>query len=492
VSAAPFETIAARRAPVAAARARLTVAVAALFVIGLGVRLWCAHGPLWVDEIWSIENLRPLAHFWDVLWGISHDNNHFLNSLWLDFAYPLSADPMWLRALSIVAGSLAVPAVARLAGRHSAAAGIAAAALMALSFFFVSYSVEARGYSSAALALILAFDALQRWLDEPAGRARYAFAAAAGAAFFCHLASAVAILLFGLIAVAETFRRRRSVSAAAAAGWRLVWPTAIAVAPTLVFLVAGYFVTGGFTIGHVEPFTIAHTVGGFTRMAALTLGLPTSLPAFAILTVAAPLGVVAALACGFVSPDRRIAYGVLFFAPVLGALILRVPNSHIPRYYILSAIALILIVAELAGEAWRRGTSARLVGAGAIVAMLAGDVAAIVDFQAGKVSAWPEALETIRASGETRLASNFDFGIGKQVAYFDTVNGANLALTPPARLCEEKPAWYVAEREDRLFAGEVALGAPDCRLAYRFARSFGESGLSQTPWGLYRRVEVAP
>ena len=239
-----------------------------------------------------------------------------------------------MRALSIAAGALAIPAVARLGGRSGASAADRRRGLDGFSFFFVSYSVEARGYSSAALALILAFDALERWLDDPAGRARYAFAIAAGAAFFCHLASALAIVLFGLIAVAETLRRARNLSAAALAGWRLAWPTAIAVAPTLAFLAAGYRVTGGFTIGHVAPFAFAHTIGGFTRMAALTLGLPTSLPAFAFLTLATPLAIVAAIASGFVSPGRRIAYSVLIFAPPLGALIFRIPNSHAPRYYL--------------------------------------------------------------------------------------------------------------------------------------------------------------
>ena len=91
------------------------------------------------------------------------------------------------------------------------------------------------------------------------------------------------------------------------------------------------------------------------------------------------------------------------------------------------------------------------------------------------------------ASGETRLATNFEFNVGKHVAYFDaTATARMLAVTPDARLCEERPGWYVAEREDKLFAGEVELGAPDCRLTYRFVRSYGKSGLSQTPWGLYR------
>src|SRR5208283_5094387 len=71
---------------------RIGLVVAALVAAGLAVRLWCARGPLWLDEIWSIENLAPLTRFWQVFWGISHDNNHFLNSLWLYFATGFGAD----------------------------------------------------------------------------------------------------------------------------------------------------------------------------------------------------------------------------------------------------------------------------------------------------------------------------------------------------------------------------------------------------------------
>src|SRR5450755_983364 len=79
--------------------------VAALAAIGMVVRLVAAQGSLGNDEIWSLINLRPIRHFWQILWDISHDNNHFLNSLWLYFAWPLGRDATWLRLPSILAGS---------------------------------------------------------------------------------------------------------------------------------------------------------------------------------------------------------------------------------------------------------------------------------------------------------------------------------------------------------------------------------------------------
>ena len=123
-------------------RERAVVAtVGAIAVAGLALRLWCSAGPLWVDEVWSLRNLRPITHFWDILWGISHDNNHFANSLWLFFALPLGDNSTWLRLPSILAGALAIPVMARLGARSGPAGSIAAGALTALSFFQLTYNV---------------------------------------------------------------------------------------------------------------------------------------------------------------------------------------------------------------------------------------------------------------------------------------------------------------------------------------------------------------
>ena len=72
--------------------------MACLCVLGLALRLWYAHWPLWVDEIWSLKDLVPIGHFWQILWGISQDNNHYLYSIYLFFAYPISHNEIWLRA----------------------------------------------------------------------------------------------------------------------------------------------------------------------------------------------------------------------------------------------------------------------------------------------------------------------------------------------------------------------------------------------------------
>ena len=102
-------------------RASLAAVVAAIAVAGLMLRLLSSNGPLWVDEIWSLRLIEPITHFWRILWGLSHDNNHVANSLWLYFAAPLSDNSTWLRLPSILAGALAIPVMARLGARSGPA-----------------------------------------------------------------------------------------------------------------------------------------------------------------------------------------------------------------------------------------------------------------------------------------------------------------------------------------------------------------------------------
>src|SRR5579883_690659 len=135
---APRRALAPARHALAQDRAAV-LAIAAATLIGLDLRLWCADSPLWLDEIWSLDNLAGLSHSWQVFWRISHDNNHFLNSLWLFWVSVGSHNPLLLRAPSIAMGAALIPVMATILWRRSAAAAVIAALLTAFSYFFVSY-----------------------------------------------------------------------------------------------------------------------------------------------------------------------------------------------------------------------------------------------------------------------------------------------------------------------------------------------------------------
>ena len=61
----------------------LWLAVGIITGFGFSLRFYCAANDLWTDEIWSLQLVQDLRSPAEVFWGISHDNNHYLNSLWL-------------------------------------------------------------------------------------------------------------------------------------------------------------------------------------------------------------------------------------------------------------------------------------------------------------------------------------------------------------------------------------------------------------------------
>ena len=464
--------------------------VAALAAGGMIVRLVAAHGSLGNDEIWSLINLRPIQHFWQILWGISHDNNHFLNSLWLYFAWPLSQDATWLRLPSILAGTLAIPVMARLGARNGPIAAIAAASLTAFSFFQLTYSVQARGYATAMLALLVAYGELERALDTPRSGARWTLALASGIGFFSHLAMGPVIAMLGMISVAETLRRRRDALVALRETFALFWPTLLAMAPTAAFVVAGYRNMGGFTIGSLTPFATARTIGGIANLEMATFGLdPSSLPQVAFALVVLPLLVLAAIFY-FARPDRRIAYLAMLVALPAGALLLRVPNTQSPRYFFAASAFLLLLAAESFAALWRFGDWRRAVALAALSASLTGDALAFSRLEVGKMAPWTDALAMIAASSEKTLASSFDFNVGKSVDIFNATRGAGLDLVAPDRLCVHKPAWYILElagAEAR--AASLAVKGDGCVIPFALVGAYDLDVPSQPAWALYRRAE---
>jgi hypothetical protein len=463
----------------------LTLVVTVVAIAGLGLRLWCARGPLTLDEIWSIENVAPLTRFWQVFWDISHDNNHFLNSLWLYFATRLGADVMILRAPSIAMGALTIAVMARLAARHSLAAGIAAAILTAASCFLVNYSVEARGYAGMALAIVVAYEALERASLRPNSSARFVFAAAAGIGALWHLAILPAIGLFALICLAEEKRRAGDWKPAIDATIRILAPTCLAIAPALACVATGVMVTGRFTIGGVRGFDAQGAAGAIADMIRNTIGLTAAAPMVLVLAGAA-LAIGAALFLGLVTNERRVAYAVILLALPAAVFILRPPNAHIARYYLICALFLILLIAEVFGSLWRTGVWRRAAALAALAAMLAGDVCLLAPFESLKDEGWPRALAEISASGEPVLGSSSDFRVGRFVRYYN-LSHAPLDLVARADWCARRPRWFIAEVADKAEApSDLDLSGGDCRVDFDFAGFYRAWGLSQPGWALYR------
>lgn len=123
------------------------------------------HHELLFDEVWSMELAMRIKHPLDVFTTIHHDNNHYLNTLYLLLVGP--AQPFWMYHIpSVIAGSLLIILVSLWAWRRNKTQGLIVALLLSNSYIFIRYSVEARGFMPMMLFGFLSFLSLDRFLRK--------------------------------------------------------------------------------------------------------------------------------------------------------------------------------------------------------------------------------------------------------------------------------------------------------------------------------------
>ncbi|HEU4959511.1 MAG TPA: glycosyltransferase family 39 protein [Sphingomonas sp.] len=456
---------------------RLWLAVAALTLVGLAVRLFAARGALWLDEAWSAMFAKEAATPAGVFFRVNHDNNHFLNTLWLQLVGP-GAWPIAQRALSIACGTAAIPLAAAFARRRGTAAALIAALGFAVSPILVTYGAEARGYAPMLLATLTALLIVDRWLETRSRRASLWLTLTALTGMLAQLlmtASLAAIAGWTFLAV----RRQRGPDAALRETPALLGGAACAVALVLgVMAFAAHAAPGGFAVGSYEPFAVREWDGAVGIALGWTIGagnLPALAAAFAAIAAAALLAARRA--------DRRAPfYAIAILAYPLAFVLLRIGNAGMPRYYLLAAVGLLLLLAEIGGTMLARGGWRRAAAGVAIVLFVAGSATLDARIIANRRGDPAAAIAAMRARSPAGATVALDSG----------------RMTPVLTFAARDAGYPLKVREDACADTRFLLlgGTPDsadlarithCGRHYRQIARASVFGLSGTWWWLFER-----
>lgn len=346
------------------------LALRLLMLLALALRLAAAQGDLWLDEAWSAHLANAVTGPMGVFIGINQDNNHHLNSLWLNAIGPDA--PTWIaRSLSISCGVLAVPLAWTMAGRSGPTAALIGGTLFAVSPTLVNYGSEARGYAGMILAFLAAIALIDR-SQAPIGRPHSALLAlVALLGMLSHLT-----MLFGLVGLtlwaALEFERTCGPLAAITRTVRLFGPTWLT-ALLVVFFVfkvapAG---TGGFELGGYHPFELKAALSALGELVGYSIGLgKVGAWAFLLLIMLLPL----ALRLMPKRDSRRSLNLLILVTFPLTVLLLEVPNAGFPRYYLICTVALLLLVAEVLGRVLDAGGRARKIASTVLTILVSGSL----------------------------------------------------------------------------------------------------------------------
>ena len=343
-------------------------AVGAIALVGLWLRFVAAHGGLWTDEAWSVIYAAQARDPVGVFLRINHDNNHHLYSLWLQ-AVGVDASPLLERVPAILAGALAVFPAAIFAGKRSRAAGLVAALLFAVTPTLVVFGSEARGYSMmllAALVLLVMVD------NAVSGRdihgARWWLCLVAFLGMLSHMTMAAPVGIAALWFYLER-RSQAGPDRAIRDSLRLMGPALVATAAVPVFVaLAAALSPTGMRIGGYAPFALGHYTAALDDLALWSAGFSAPWP-WLVPVLLGALAVVIALRPPEWLGARARLYPLLIVSVPVGLAAARAGNSEFARYYLASALGLLLLMAEWLGRGLTARPSVRA-GAVAVVAAL--------------------------------------------------------------------------------------------------------------------------
>ncbi|ATY31326.1 hypothetical protein [Sphingomonas psychrotolerans] len=447
----------------------------AIVLLGLGLRIAGAQGALWLDEAWSAKQAHDAGTPLGVFLNINHDNNHHLNSLWMQLV-GFDAPPLLARALSIVTGTLAIFVAALIGARRSPSLGLITASLFAISPILVTLGSEARGYAPMSLALLSAILLVDRWL---AGEAERSPALALAICFFLGAFSQL-IMVFGFCAIAGwmffALWKRESLKTALVGTTRLFLPSAIALGLVGATILGAAAAHTGFNFGRYDTYSTMELLHGVSEMVQYTLGFPVvSIWCFApipALVILAPSAGVSRI--GF----HRLA--ILAFP--LALVLLRSGNVAHPRYYLLVGIALLILIAEFVWLGWRAGGWKRWLAGAALAAITAASLACDMDLainRRGDVGAAIRAMQT-RAPQGTVLLLDREPGIATLEA---AAASAHYPLKVQLADCTAAPFFFADRFKGEEPPGAIAL----CGARFTPIAAARAHGMSGTHWTLYQR-----
>jgi len=467
-----------------------TVPAACLFmilIVGSGLRVWAADGDLWIDEVWSLNQMRVAASSagWnDWIAVFFHANTHPLNTLYMRFidGWPaLIGSPMAYRALSIVSGICSIALVGWWGWRRNPATAIIITSLFAFSYPMINYAAEARGYGVLILATLAASNALKSYLDAPNAKMIILFVTFSLLGLLSHPTFVVVQAGLGFSALAALYSARRNVVSTLAKLVRLFGLQLIAISVFGAVAVNNMIRGGGCC---PEP-----ALESIRIMADWTFGLDAN----EIISVVPLIVLSISLIVIIVNMMRgknhmwiTLTIVVVIF-PLITLIIEDKPNV-IHRYYLISAVYALLMIGLGLSYLWQKGGWRRAVCTVFLALFCVGNTDLLFKFSQGGRGQYSRVIEIIARSstGIQRISGFHNFSVGTLVRHHVHLKELDGRLQFVDRKDESQnpPAWFINGYLDgKAPTSQITRG----QTAYHLIKTYPQWGLSGDTWALYKR-----
>jgi len=444
---------------------------------------------LWLDEIWSIELVRELHSPFGVFSQTHHDNNHYLNSL---FIYFLGQRGNWpgYRVPAVVAGFGGIVLPWFIGRRRDKATAFFATLLVSFSYVMILYSSEARGYAPLIFFCFLCFLALHSFLERPRWQMAALFSLSAVLGFISHLTFltffCASLVWFLTCLLRQKFSLREIVR----------WSAACYAVPAIYFLAIYFLDVRHLQIGGGTPIS---ALNGYRATLAWTLGGSNDSSLQTITAAVCVVGLLAGLVIVFRErPDASIFFFAAIVVMPLAMPLLEHGTLHYVRYFIVALGFLLLLLGQVLGWLYERGTAGRIacgVFCSLFLALNGWDLAALLKYGRGHIS---EAVQFMADHSEESSGITFggeqDFRIQFVLAFYwrEMMDDKPAAYYDHDHWPAQGPEWVIFHKES--FTQPVPPGrrfTDKFGNAFELVRIFPTAPLSGVHWFIYHKTSTA-
>jgi hypothetical protein len=431
--------------------------------------------------VWTLGLLKSVTRPDQIFWKINHDNNHFLNSLWMYALGPYRPSLLY-RAPSIVCGTLSVVAAGYWGLRRGRFVAVAAMLLFASSYMLVDLGSQARGYSAMILCIVLGMILAEEAINGKPKPLRLGLVILAGTlSHILMIFSAIALALWVFFIKVNRLKNIRLTHKFII---DLFLPAVCMIMPIGLWIGA-LIDQQKFVIGGIEPvnfFDFLNSYGQAIKFSLLAFG-PDKL--YGLYAVAASIAYFR-----IVRSDRSVLYMILIIAVPVIMLEAHMPNIKMARYFVPCGIAAIMVCAEMAGRLWRcpaifPKTAAVMI----VIFFMIGNARSLNHFFHTGRGSYRAALNYIAQEGPTSFTGNYTQSPPFVELYY--IDRLHLPLTyvPKADWCAAPTPWLILHfAADQTPPPTVSFGEPDCAHSFDRPRIFSNPGPSAIGWVVYRRA----
>ncbi len=466
------------------------IAISSTLILAITVICFSARGDLWLDEIWSIFMAELSTGPWDIFTRFQHDNNHFINTIYLYFLGRQKYFFLY-RMLAVCSGIGSLFLLTYIAGRRGHVEALFATVLAGFSYPLVLYFSEARGYAPAVFCALLAFVYLQKCLDRATAGRLIIFWFAVIAGILSHLSFVMVIIAMFVFTVIVKVNNRRNVS--------IVRKTAeislLYLVPLLFCILFYIFFIKHMVVGGGPIYKYRDVIG---QTACFAMGVPLG-KYFQIMALLF-CGVILISGCLMLAKERK--YEWVFFAMVLlvsPAVILALarPKCLYLRYFIVCFPFFYLLACYLAGACFRRKELVfRLLAVAIVLFMTLGQIDRLISLMVIGRGSYRDALLDIAscsAKDVIKISTDHDFQGSMICSFYERFlpAGQKVQYIEKASCMENKPEWVLTQSQDSVLRPKPEL-FPPWGIKYRLVGIYKTSELSGWNWYLYHNDDVLP